>query len=253
MEVFEIEKIHGIGIDTSSHANRLRPYLICTKIPGNSLRFQRNLLTHSQRLTLARDLGTFLGQFNSIQIQSTLACFQPDYFEKFIKNQIENCKELHRSRGTLPKHLVEDISSFIPKDPLQFIQDLKEVATFGLVHGDVHEDHVFISDEGKLNGIIDFDDCCYGSPLYELPGILYFPLAENSALIFSSFQYNKELLNAFLETFKLKQTSSSNFARMCLTLCLLHKYDIFHVEGYEIDFESIPSLDELARFLFLLE
>ena len=114
-------------------------------------------------------------------------------------------------------------------------------AARGLVHADLHADHIFVRD-GHLAGIIDWGDALCGDPDYDLP-----------ALFFGTFGGSKPLLRAFLDAYgwpagSAPGESGLNFARRAMTMTLLHE---FNPLGRALPpLEKVTTLDELAELLW---
>jgi aminoglycoside phosphotransferase (APT) family kinase protein len=50
-----------------------------------------------------------------------------------------------------------------------------------LTHGDLHPRHVLVNDDGIVSGVIDWGDCCIGSPGVDLAIVTALPLSERVA------------------------------------------------------------------------
>lgn len=140
--------------------------------------------------------------------------------EDWIAAHGQDAAERHRKWGSLPKHLVDRIDTYLSG---------YQAGRRCLVHGDLTEDHLFVRG-GELLGIIDWGDAMVTDPFYEL-----------GALHLGAFAGDRRLLERFLSGYGWRL--DEGFADHALQVALMHEFDLF---------ESISHLTRAASSLTAL-
>jgi aminoglycoside phosphotransferase (APT) family kinase protein len=124
--------------------------------------------------------------------------------EDWIAAQGENAAERHRTWASLPAHLIDQIPTYLGH---------YRGGRRCLVHGDLTEDHLFVSGD-RLLGIIDWGDAMITDPFYEL-----------GALHLGAFAGDRRLLGRFLTGYGWRL--DEDFADHALQVALMHEFDLF--------------------------
>ena len=67
--------------------------------------------------------------------------------------------------------MLEEVSGLLDVEPLRRIVEQGDGPPLdlgALTHGDLHPRHVLLKDDGVVSGVIDWGDCCMGSPAVDL-------------------------------------------------------------------------------------
>lgn len=137
----------------------------------------------------------------------------------------QQAAERHQEWGSLPKHLIDQIPSYLSS---------YEAERGCLVHGDLTEDHLFVK-EGALLGIIDWGDAMVTDPFYEL-----------GALHLGAFAGERRLLSQFLVGYRWRLDEA--FVDHALQVALMHEFDLFRPISNLT--EDSSSLTVLAKQLW---
>jgi hygromycin-B 7''-O-kinase len=209
------------------------PFLVMTRVPG--MAYAAAGLTLEQRLRCAGDIGAFLAKLHAREVHFPERW---DDYEAFVQNRRANVVADHRKWAHLPAHLVAQIEAWLP-DVDELLKYEGTAARRALVHGDLHDHHIFVEPEtGRLSGVIDFTDSLVGDRRYDLV-----------ALHAGTFHYDRRLLKACLASYGWVQ--GGRFAPEMLAFTLLHEFDMF-AERADLPaaLDGIGDLDELARVLW---
>lgn len=98
----------------------------------------------------------------------------------------------------------------------------------GIIHSDIFPDNVIVK-EGHINGIIDFNEACYGPFIYDLAIVINFWIREKKYL---SFQKENDMIRDFLNNYsrhrkiEKEEVKLLNYAckKMALTFITLRFY-----------------------------
>jgi hygromycin-B 7''-O-kinase len=194
-------------------------YLVITRLEGTAWRAAAIPAVSQQ--AVAAQLGAMLRRVHDLGCPN-----EPVWRRDLVSELRATCADRHRRRGMLPARLVDQIDDYLATPS----------AVRRLVHGDLHADHVFVSN-GRLVGVIDWGDALCGDPYYELP-----------ALFFGTFGGSTALLGAFLRAYGWK--INSDFAGRAMTMTLLHEFN--PLDGHLPPFDDIGSLHDPATRLWQL-
>ncbi len=201
------------------------PYLILTRIPGNS--WCEVSLSLKERLALAGELG---GQLRLIHAL-------PHHELPTIDSWLIGIVGDGARSGQFPRELAGQIDTWLEGVP---------VSPPAYVHSDIFVRHPFVQD-GRLTGIIDWGDAMAADPHVEL-GKIHLDV----------FEGDKQLLRSFLGGYD--WPVDDDFARRALAMALRRHAQIpgQHGPGGDIFYrlpkllagKRIGGLDELADVLF---
>jgi hygromycin-B 7''-O-kinase len=216
------------------------PYLIIPFVPSISIGEMYEDVSDDDLMLLAKDIGVILRKLHQLPLDETppLAGNWQAY-RGFLQEQFESCHSRHREWGTLPKHLLAQLDSYVlPPD-----QMIDEQATPFLIHGDMTADHIL----GRLEdnhwttlALIDFGDARVANLTYELV-----------ALHLDLFRRNKRLLRTFLDSYGVSDAQRKLLPHQAMSVTLLHDFNV--LDGFFASGSSasdISSLDELATLLW---
>lgn len=156
----------------------------------------------------------------------------------FLKNQIKNCVENHKTKA-LPSVLLEQIPSYL--EPVN--ESLLKIEKPVLLTGEYTPMNFLVTHvEGTwhISGLIDFGDAMLGYYKYDL-------LGPGAFLI----QGDKELLKAFLIAYGFPTHEiNSKLSHQLTALMLLHKYSNLEVQvrisGWKDKVSSLKELENLV-------
>lgn len=139
------------------------PYVVMTRLAGQSLGSVWSGLDRDQRRDLARNLGETLAILHSLHHP------EPEAWEPFLQRLLADVGASHRRAGASPEWL-ERIDAFVaatPRTPRPTV----------FLHTEYLEEHVLVKQgpQGwRVSGLIDFADSRAGNPGYEFPAIVEF-------------------------------------------------------------------------------
>lgn len=204
-------------------------YKISTRIAGHS--WLNTSLSRPQQIVLMNELGGQIKMIHSLSVENQFI----EKFDGFSHLDVKSAAQ----KSSLPKHLIAQIDDFLGK-----LQPFDSV----LVNSDMVAMHVFIH-QNHLSGIIDWGDAAITDRHYEL-GKLTLEFPGDKALL-------KQLLLAAdwpMTPYFAQQTLGMALYRQAVGLTQHNTFDIFYKLPNEIkEFESIPSLSELAKILFEID
>ena len=211
------------------------PYLITARLEGVAWRSAG--LDAGAQETIARELGGAVRRVHALPVPEG-AYWARDWVEE----RRAGCAARHRRWGSLPPALVEQMDDYLTRHPAGAV-------TKRLVHGDLHEEHIFVStpsvsptDQPHVIGIIDWGDAIAADPYYELP-----------ALHCGTFSGDKRLLRAFLDGYGWESASSDDFMHRAMTMTLLFEFDALNRVRPLITQHAPATLDALAHLLWAPE
>lgn len=197
------------------------PYLITTRLAGTA--WSNAPLASNEREAVAQQLGRVMRRVHALPTPTG-----PTWERNWLGELAASCADRHRTRGMLPRHLVEQIDGFLAEPSI----------VRSPVHADLHDNHIFV-DRARLVGIIDWGDAFLADPYYDLP-----------SLHLITFKADKRLLRAFLDGYE--WDVGFDFARRAMSMTLVHEFDPLGGVRATTDLDSIPTLTELADLLWAL-
>lgn len=187
------------------------PFLIMERLAGRAWREAQ--LGAVAAGSVASQLGT---QIRRLHDSGTTSLVREDW----IAAHGTGAAERQRGWGSLPDHLIDQIPTYL---------DSYRGGRRCLVHGDLTEDHLFVTGDTLL-GIIDWGDAMVTDPFYEL-----------GALHLGAFAGDRRLLGRFLTGYGWRL--EEGFADHALQVALMHEFDLF---------PSIADAAATARSLTIL-
>ena len=133
-------------------------------VEGNSI--DQVKLTHEQRCALAEPLGLFLKKLHSFSLTTARKIgITVDSYDR--SNAQKRFEALNTSFSYLTLHRQLDNADMF----IQFYENNMHLPVHQklvLGHGDLYSKHILLSDDNKLNAIIDWGDCELMSPAIDL-------------------------------------------------------------------------------------
>lgn len=193
------------------------PYLIVERLTGIAWRDAN--LSGAGCIRIARRIGEVARTLHTLPVPADEALAGD-----WLADHRGECVPRLRVAGTLPTHLIDQVHAYLaPRGGDKC-----------LTHGDLTEDHLFISGN-SLDGIIDWGDAQSTDPYYDL-GPLYL----------GAFAGDKRLLGAFLTGYE--WPDDVDFVRRAMSATLIHRKAEFLVRrmGAVVDLPAFATLDDLA-------
>lgn len=211
------------------------PYIIVTHIEGTSFDRARDLLSPEERVEIARALGECLNALYRLPAAG-FGRPLPDW-SSFLEKQIDAIRASQQAAGEPWLSRMEEYLD-------RFRQTLLARSASGLIHADIHFEHVMlrqVDGRWKFSGIIDFADAMIGSTGYELvdPALWLFrsdAVAQHA--LFTSYGYEEKELG-------------EEFSDEMMAWSLLHRFMRFEpCFRKELRDGRVESLEELAAVVF---
>jgi hygromycin-B 7''-O-kinase len=195
------------------------PFLVTTRMGGTPWR--EAALSPLERVNVAGQLGELMRTVHDAPVPEDAA-----FRTSRMTERGTDPAAWHRT--VLPRRLAEQIDGYVIRD----WPDRR------LVHADLTEDHVFVTDRGDLAGVIDWGDAQATDPHYEL-----------GPLQVLTFRCERSLLRTFLDGYGWDR--AEDFAQRALSASLLHrKSNLFSALDALRPLDTFTSLDELADYLW---
>ncbi len=216
------------------------PYLILSAIPGLSLGEVRDRVSWVDVLATARALGPIVRRMHALPISSPALHASRQAFLPFLCAQRETCVAQHRTRQSLPPHLVDQLDDYLPD--LAHIANLLDKSGLCVGHNDLNQDHVLgefdAAARWRMTGIIDFGDAGVCDRLYDL-----------TVIHCGLFLGDKRLLAAFLEAYGVDKDLRDQFVYRAMCYTLLHRFHLLeHLDSASTDITSLAAMaDKLWR------
>lgn len=214
------------------------PYIISTRITGESYGQAQARLSDEEQLHVAGWLGSFARQLHTLPVLPGVS-FQPtwDAFAAFLAARRAACVADQRRWQVLPPALIDQIDAYLP--PLDELIDRSHPPS--LIHADLNADHLLGQDAAghwQPTGVIDFGDARVGDPSYELV-----------ALHLGLFGGDRRLLQRYLTSYGC--TVDADFVRRAMSYTLLHEFGVLDGVRHILE-QPTPArnLDQLARRLW---
>jgi len=212
-------------------------YLLLEQLRGRELGAWNRRLDRDAMLSLAGWLGQFCRALDSVPLPPTGYLGSSwDRFRAFISERREEVILRRSEPQRLAPHLQAQLADWLP--PVETLLHMARPPV--LLHGDLHDHHVFGTEEGRTfrpTGMIDFTDALVGDPYYEL-----------GPLFIHTFRADPQLLAAWLLERNLPPAGALGFPRRALAYTILHEFD--PLRGLLDDLSLLPTLDAVAEKLF---
>ena len=180
------------------------PYLVMSQLAGQRMDEVWPSLGRAGHLRLAGQVGAMLGELHSLPAGGDTLPFTHIVWDAFIEAQRAACVERQKARAVEPAWL-ERIPGFLTS------VDLTDARDPVFLHTEVMPDHMLVTGDGRLIGLVDFEPSMIGAREYEFASV---------GLFFSA--GDRELLRAALD-----EAGCSPDAGLSRRLCgyaLLHRY-----------------------------
>lgn len=143
-------------------------YFFMEKVSGREYSKVKAEMSERQRDAVEIELGRYNRIINDIKgtefgffaQKEGLSSNWPNAFMNMLRAVLQDGKEYDVK---LPKTYEEIEELFTAR-----LSVFDSVVEASLVHWDLHDGNIFVNDEGKITGIIDFERCLWGDPLMEL-------------------------------------------------------------------------------------
>lgn len=217
------------------------PYVVMTHAPGTRVGDIYPSLNHSLKVNLAKQFGQAAKALHQVTPQPAVRG-RVDW-NTFIRHQYQAVVQ-HHSKYQLSDKWLANLEAFIRKFPLHEFECKAPV----FLHSDLTFDHFLIeptSDESfNLASIIDFADCRYGHPEYEL--------AASAVFLFKA---QAEELSHFIEQALGRLPEDlDRFSEKLMAWTILHQYSRLPTY-FEKEMASMEMADfgKLAKRVFPLK
>lgn len=207
------------------------PYLVMSQLPGRRMDEVWPSLDRARHLRLAGELGALIGELHALPAGGVTLPFAQVVWDAFIDAQRAACAERQASRGADPAWVAR-IPGFLDA------VDLHDPREPVFLHTEVMPDHLLVTADGRLAGLIDFEPSMIGAREYEFAAVGIFFAAGDRALLHRALEGAGHAPDAAL-------------ARRLLAYALLHRYS--HLGWYMQRMPPRPgvdSFDALARQWF---
>jgi Ser/Thr protein kinase RdoA (MazF antagonist) len=156
---------HGSLIDNRPAVDQYMMYVVTGYLHGVSFAEVFPSFSRQEQMKFAYDFGVVIGKIHHIPPSS----FELQSWQTFIKNIYNTVEDRLRKKG-VPQHLLQQLPHYLPSDISNFYASGDVV----FMHCDFHRDHVFLekSEMGwEISALLDWGDCRFGDPFYELATI----------------------------------------------------------------------------------
>lgn len=212
-------------------------YLLLEQLRGGDLAAERNRLDRGALVQLARWLGQFSRTLSEIALPlDGYLSSSWRRFQDFLADRREELIDRPSDKSRLPPHLQVELETWLPQ--IDELVDTSRVPV--LLHGDLHDHHVFGTVERSAflpTGVIDFTDALTGDPYYEI-----------GPLFVHTFRADRRLLASWIAGLDLPPAGALGFPKRALAFTILHEFD--PLDRLREDIASLPTLDALAERLF---
>ncbi len=213
------------------------PYIIMNQLDGTLLEVLWDKMDHDNKVIIIRELGALIREVHALP---TLGLEEIDcHWEQFIHQQMDRCRELHRSVD-LPNSLLEQIPSYLESTKDSLIRIGRPV----LLTGEYTPMNFLVKQVKNIwhiNGLIDFGDAMLGLPEYDLLGPGAFLIQGDKVLL-------REFLMAYGYT---PDTLTPALSHQMMALMLLHKYSNLNIQVRIKDWQrKVQSLKDLENLVW---
>lgn len=201
------------------------PYMLIQRLPGEDLEFIFDTLSTGSLRTIASKIG----EFQRIARKSLASnkfgyAFEPesapyDSWLEVVKYSLARSRMRIQAAGVIDPIYCNRVEEFVYSN-----QGLAQIESIPFFH-DLTSKNVIVTGDGKLTGVVDIDDLCFGDPTYHL-ALTKVALAGRKNcekyieyLMATYDGYNRMNLNTYLGVFYLDllseigQTFNGNFVR----------------------------------------
>lgn len=209
------------------------PYLVMSQLPGRPMDEVWPALERADHLRLADEVGALIGELHALPAGGVALPFAEVVWEAFIDAQRAACPERQASRGAEPAWVAR-IPGFLDA------VDLSDPREPVFLHTEVMPDHLLVTAEGRLAGLIDFEPSMIGAREYELASVGIFFAAGDRALLLRALEAAGHPPDRAL-------------ARRLMAYALLHRYS--HLPWYMRRMpprRGVDSFDALAAQWFAI-
>ena len=213
------------------------PYIILTEVPGDAIKSIWDKLDVPDQTVVIKSMARTIKEI-AVCPAGDLIMKRFDWNE-FISEQYRKCETLQIQKP-MPDAWLKNLKAFINEFEVQ------EFTTSSprFLHSDLSYDHFLIStgSESLLSGVIDWADCQWGHPEYELAAPCVF-----------IFKNNRNSLYSFLSELGFENLDQ-HFSRKLLAWCLLHRYFSNFSSFFKSEMDQCQSgnFSELAQLVFPL-
>jgi Ser/Thr protein kinase RdoA (MazF antagonist) len=209
-------------------------YIVISMISGKSFRTIEGMLSEGEKVQLARDLASAIREYHSTPLVSEAVpewSFQADDHLPHVKKKLE-------AIDALSKNVVHEMLAFLQT------YELPSQLRKGVVHADVTEDHVYLSEKDgqwTFSGLIDVADSKRSYVYLEFP-----------AVWFELFKGDVQAMNAFLDTYDDQILLHAAPRNLLVYTTLIHQFGTNMIrsalEWHEIN--QVNSFEELIEIIW---
>lgn len=209
------------------------PYLVTTRVSGKPVGIQS---TARCRLEApSEELGQTVARLHRVPLPGGGRFDAAGaHARAYLEDGRERAEARHRAWSHLSEPQLSSVRGWLDSN-WSAVGRLDKVA---FLHGDLHDEHVFVDDQGHLSGIIDFSDSFAGDPHLDLVPIHL-----------GTFHADKELLRRFLTAYGWPPLEPE-WPQLMMALTLVNEFDVLD------HWKSMPqtdNLDDLALALWDLD
>ncbi|MCF6136270.1 aminoglycoside phosphotransferase family protein [Pseudalkalibacillus berkeleyi] len=207
-------------------------YLIITMISGSPYREIEPLMTKDEKVQMSKKLGTTIKKYHSVLCNNVQLSKWP-----LEPNQQRVKKELLEI-SQLSDKIIDKVIAFLNDDRPSHQSPLVTV------HADVTEDHVFLTRKDQqwvMTGLIDVADSKRSISLLEFP-----------AIWFELFKGDKEMMQAFLNTYDSNILWNEETRMSFIYMTLVHQFgiDMLQLVLKRKKITSVHTLEELFELMW---
>lgn len=219
-------------------------YFVMDHVPGKRLADVWTDVPRKDQVDISEHLGRMVRVLHGVPLDGfqTLLARMSDSVEAwgdFVHGRSMACLDDFQRRGGMPAHLLSQVPDYLAAAAPLFPVDFTPV----LMHGDVTEDHVLLSQiEGhwRITGFIDYGDALVGHSEYEFTCVHLGPFARDG-----------QLTRLFLAAYGWDCWDAERFGRRMMAYCVIHPW--FRFDDYIEELggvEAVRSLQQLAQGLW---
>ena len=227
--------VHG-----TLHDARDWRYFVMEDVPGKRLADVWDGVARTDQIEIAEHLGGMVRQLHSVPLDGlTIIPASTQSWVDFVQERIVTCVADFQQRGGMPAHLLAQVPDYLEEAQPLSPEDLTPV----LMHGDVTEDHVLLSQVAghwRITGFIDYGDALVGHSEYEFTCVHLGPFGRDG-----------ELTRRFLDAYGWDRWDAEHFARRLMAYCVIHPW--FRFENFVEELggdENVRTLQDLERGLW---